>query len=113
MKKIIISLLILLLILPIVYINLKTHNQIIFSKTYYYAFGSEKIRIYENGTVETDKEFEEPNHETNFKKLKKLTTEEVKELKSILEQNLDENNLKDYINELIHGDKNYNIVRFN
>lgn len=115
MKKVIIimSILMLLLILIVVYVNLKNPNEIIFSKTYYYAFGSEKIRIYEDGTVETDKEVEDPNHKTNFKKIKKLTAKEIKELKSTLEQNLSADDLKTYINELIHGDRNYDIIKSN
>lgn len=109
----VLGLLIILVIVFIIFVicfNSINSKRIIFSTTYYYNFGSEKIIIYEDGTVETDKEVEEPNHKTDFKKIKELTTEEINQLKVKLEENLSETDFKEYINELIHGDKNYDVV---
>ena len=68
----------------------------------YFDFGSIRIRIYDNGIVEEDKEIENPNHKSNFKEIKKLTKEEVNELKSKLEE-LDRTQLEKFVNKLIYG----------
>lgn len=86
------------------YNNNKKNNEIIYDNTIYFSLGSIKVRIYDNGIVEEDREIESPNHKSDFKEIKKLTKEEVNELKSKLEE-LDEEQLDRFVNKLIYGEE--------
>lgn len=111
MKKVFFIGLIILTIIMVSFICLKSFNngKVIYNNTFYYAMGSEKVKIYENGVVETDKEIEEPNHKTNFKKIKTLTNKEIEELKEKVKENLEDEEMQKYINDLIHNNSNYNL----
>ena len=81
-------------------------EEIIYSNTLYFSMGSCRIKIYSNGDVYDDIEIEEPNHEVNYKKVKTLTNDELKELKFKIDS-LDKSNLEEYVKQLIYeGKKN-------
>ena len=71
--------------------------------------GSEQVRIYENGLVETDLEIENPNHKPNFEKIKILSDKELETLIDMIAKDMEEKEIKKCINLLIHDDANYNL----
>ena len=78
-------------------------GHIIVYESYYFEMGSETIRIYSTGLVEADKEIEDPNNKMNFKKVKDLDKEELKELKDKLKQDLSDIEMKKYVYMLVYG----------
>lgn len=82
---------------------------IIYSNTFYYPMGSEQVRIYESGLVETDLEIEDPNHKPNFEKVKILTDKELETLVDMITKDMEGEEIKKGINLLIHDDADYNL----
>lgn len=65
--------------------------------------GSRGIKIYKNGDVFEDIEIEEPNHKPEYKYLKTLNIEEMKNLEDILENDGDSENIKNSVLKLVYG----------
>ena len=102
---IIIGVLVLIIIALLVVAIMKfSKGSIIVYESYYFAMGSETIRIYSSGLVEADKEIEDPNHKIDFKKVRDLTKEELEELKEKMKtrQGDSDENFKKYIYKLIY-----------
>ncbi len=113
MKKILIlmvAIIITSIVLVICYFTIN-NNTVIFEQRFYYAFGSEGVKIYESGIVKTDIELEEPNHKEDYKVIRKLSKKEVAELKNIIKQNLPSDEFQSYINLIIHENRNYNLTQ--
>ena len=86
--------------------NTNTFSQVIYQNTYYFNFGSRKIKIYDNGKIYEDLEIEQVNHKTNYKLIKTLNKEELDDLKNKLNNSNDEIELENYIKQLIYGKLN-------
>jgi len=87
--------------------NKKIKEELLYSTTYYFAFGSRRIRIYANGDVFDDLEIENSNHKPDYKYLKTLTKNEMNNLTYRLENESKGEELKDYIIELVYGVKEF------
>lgn len=101
-KRILGCVIILVIIVISIFVVRDTNSEIVYSNTIYFAFGSIRLKIYDNGIVEEDKEIEDPNHTPDFKQIKKLTNLELNELKTELEK-LDKKELDKFVNKLIYG----------
>ena len=111
-KLISISIFIIILVIAIVsavYMknNNNTSDEILYSTTYYFEFGSRSTRIYINGDVYDDLEIENPNHEPSFKYLKTLSKDELDNLKSKINNESDNEIIKDYIIQLVYSVKKF------
>jgi len=87
--------------------NKETNEEILYSTTYYFGFGSRRTRIYTNGDVYDDLEIENPNHKPNYKYLKTLTENEMNDLTYRLENEPDSEAIEDYIIELVYDVKEF------
>ena len=87
--------------------NKETNEEILYSTTYYFGFGSRRIRIYTNGDIYDDLEIENPNHKPDYKYLKTLTKNEINDLKYKIENEPNSEAIKDYIIELVYGVKEF------
>ena len=107
MKKssiIIISVCIVIIVLGVLMINKKKE---IYSTIYYFGFGSRKVKIYDNGDVYDDVEIEDPRHKENYEFLKKLSKNELDGLKDKLKSASNNNELKEYVIQLVYGVKEF------
>lgn len=84
-------------------------GDILYSTTYYFAFGSKRVKIYTNGDVYEDLEIEEPNHKPNYKYLKTLSKTEKDNLIIFLESESNTDMIKNYVIELVYGVKEFDI----
>ncbi len=87
-------------------VNEKT--EILYTTSYSLSFGSRTIKIYKNGKVYEDTEIEEPNHKPDYKYLKTLSKDNLKELNSMLENNDNSETIKEYVTQLVYGVRNFN-----
>lgn len=78
------------------------NNKEIYSKRFDFDKGSCGIKIYDNGDVFQDLEVEDPNHKENYKKIRTLSKNKIKEIKNKL-KNKDKNELDNYIKKVIYG----------
>ena len=69
MKKTIVLVILIVIILAVsIFVAYNKYNQkVLYETTYYFAFGSRAVKIYENGKVFDDLEIEEPEHTQNYK----------------------------------------------
>lgn len=110
-----ISIIIFIIILVIAIVSavyMKNNNNVsdenlLYSTTYYFEFGSRSTKIYANGDVYDDLEIEDPNHEPSFKYLKTLSKKELNNLKSKINNESDNEIIEDYIIQLIYGVKKF------
>ena len=86
----------------------KTYSKnLIYETTYSFAFGSRRVKIYDNGEVYDDTEVEEPNHKENFTYLKTLTAEQTQALQDKKASGASEEELSDYVIQLVYGVKEF------
>lgn len=78
-------------------------REVLYSTIHYFSMGSRGIKIYKNGDVFEDIEIEEPNHKPEYKYLKTLNIEEMKNLEDILENDGDSENIKNSVLKLVYG----------
>ena len=94
-------------IFSIVIVSSKTNKEIneelLYSTTYNFGFGSRNTRIYANGDVYEYLEIENPNHKPEYKYLKTLTKNEMNNLKYRLEDKSNSEEIKNYIIKLVYG----------
>ena len=93
------------LICGILLMDKKGHE--LYSTIYYFGFGSRSVKIYEDGDVYDDLEIEDPNHKTNYKFLKRLSKEQLDSLKNKLKDTSDNNELREYVIELVYSVKKF------
>ena len=91
--------------------NTTIEEKIIYNTTYYFGFGSRKVKINENGDVFEDLEIQDPNHEVNYKFVKTLNEEQLESLKSKLESTSNKNELDEFVIELVYGVKQFDNFR--
>ena len=105
-KKItlIIIILIFVIFLTALFINTK---KILYSTTYYFGFGSRRIKIYTNGDVYDYLEIENTNHKPDYKYLKTLTKNEMDNLTYKLKNNSNNQELDNYVKELVYGNTDF------
>ena len=77
-------------------------REVLYSTIHYFSMGSRGIKIYKNGDVFEDIEIEEPNHKPEYKYLKTLNIEEMKNLEDILENDGDSENIKNSVLKLVY-----------
>lgn len=87
--------------------NNASDENLLYSTTYYFGFGSRSTKIYANGDVYDDFEIENPNYEPSFKYLKTLSKDELNNLKSKINNESDNEIIKDYIIKLVYGVKKF------
>ena len=90
----------------LIYIIMSIVNQkgeILYSTTYYFGFGSRRIKIYENGAVYDDTEIEDPNHNSDYKYLKTLTKNDIENLEYRLKNDANSESIKKYVIQLVYG----------
>ena len=100
-------LIIVIFIIGIFYIVSNRNNSIftediLYSTRYYFGMGSRGVKIYRNGDVYDDLEIEEPNHKSNYKFVKTLSSEEIEVILNLLE-NDSNNEINDYVIKLVYG----------
>lgn len=103
---------IIIFIVALIYIisSINSKNEdILYSTTYYFAFGSRRVKIYTNGDVYDDLEIEEPNHKSNYKYLKTLSKTEKDNLINFLESESNTDMIGNYVIELVYGVKEFDI----
>ncbi len=79
----------------------------IFYGIYYFALGSRRVKIYDDGTVYEDVEIENPRHVENYIYLKSLSNNELKSLKNQLDRTNDKEELKRFVIQLVYGVKEF------
>lgn len=89
--------------------NIKTENEIIYQNTFYFDFGSKKIRIYDNGNVYEDMEIENPNHQENYEFIKTIDEESLLNLKNKIKNNSSKTELEELVKQLVYGTTNLDI----
>ena len=82
-------------------------KELIYSTAYGFAFGSRRVQIYDNGEVYDDLEIEEPNHRIDYKYVKTLTREQIYELKEKENGGASEEELSNFVIELVYGVKKF------
>ena len=101
-----IILLIIIFTVILVYVIMSVINskgEILYSTTYYFEFGSRRIKIYENGAVYDDIEIEDPNHKPDYKYLRTLTKDDVDNLAYRLKNDANNESIKEYVIQLVYG----------
>lgn len=99
-----VCIIIIIVILGVSMINKKKE---IYRTTYGFAFGSRRVKIYDNGDVYDDLEIEEPRHKENYEFLKKLSKKELNALKDKLKSTSNDDELREYVIELVYGVKKF------
>ena len=89
--------------------NTITENEIIYQNTFYFDFGSKKIKIYDNGNVYEDMEIENPNHKENYELIKTIDKESLLSLKEKIKNNSNETELEDFVKQIVYGSTNLDI----
>ena len=82
---------------------INSKGEILYSTTYYFEFGSRRIKIYENGAVYDDIEIEYPNHKPDYKYLRTLTKDDVDNLAYRLKNDANNESIKEYVIQLVYG----------
>lgn len=88
-------------------ILMKSKGNELYSTTYYFGFGSRSVKIYNSGKVYDDLEIEDPRHKTNYKFLKRLSKEQLDDLKNKLENTANSVELQEYVIQLVYGVKEF------
>lgn len=83
-------------------------EELIYSTTYSFTLGSRRVQIYGSGEVYDDLEVKNPDHEVDYKYVKTLTAEQMESLKAKKAQNPGEEELSNFVIELVHGVKEFN-----
>lgn len=83
------------------------NDNLLYSTVYYFAFGSRHVKIFSDGKVYDDIEIEEPNHQPNYKYLKTINNNELKDIKSMLENKSNDEEIRNYIIQLVYGVKKF------
>lgn len=87
--------------------NTIIEEKTIYNTTYYFAFGSRRVKINENGDVFDDLEIEDPNHKVDYKFVKTLSQEQLNSLKSKLQSTSNKSELDEFVIELVYGVKQF------
>lgn len=87
--------------------NTTIEEKTIYNTTYYFGFGSRRVKINENGDVFDDLEIEDPNHKVDYKYVKTLSQEQLNSLKSKLQSTSNKSELDEFVIELVYGVKQF------
>ena len=91
--------------------NNTIEERTIYNTTYYFGFGSRRVKINENGDVFDDLEIEDPNHKVDYKFVKTLSQEQLNSLKSKLQITSNKSELDEFVIELVYGVKQFDNSR--
>ena len=78
-------------------------KQEIYNTTYGFAFGSRRVKVYDNGDVYDDLEVEDPNHEEKYTFVVKLSKEDLKFIKERINDESKKDEIDKFIIKTVYG----------